>query len=279
MKSIDVVNILVTLDEKYIPPLRTMLKSLFLNNPGETFDIYMAFDEMPKSRIDDLSVFCLSHGCRLIPLCVEGTKFADAPIVRYYARAMYYRLLAAEIMPDHLDRVLYLDPDILIINPIRALYETDFGDYLFAAAKHDDPIGLSTHINRIRLDVPEASGYYNSGVMLLNLPRQRQEVRSRDIFSYVQEHQDELMLPDQDVLNALYGERIFPIDETLYNYDSRGFEWYYLTSGGEKDADWIVQNTVVLHFCGKNKPWRKSNRGRFGILYKHYMRLAQVGSE
>lgn len=275
MPSAETLNILVTLDENYVPPLRTMLKSLFLNNPAERFDVYMAFDEMPGHLIEGLSALCRSHGCRLIPLRVDGAMFAEAPIVRYYSRAMYFRLLAAEILPDDLDRALYLDPDTLIVNQVRSLYEIDLSDHLFAAAMHDDPIGLTKHINRIRLGVPDASGYYNSGVLLLNLRRQRREIRRSDIFEYVREHEAELLLPDQDVLNALYANRILPLDETLYNYDARGLDWYYMTSNGEKNADWVMRNTVVLHFCGKNKPWKKSDRSRFGILYKHYMCLTE----
>jgi lipopolysaccharide biosynthesis glycosyltransferase len=50
---------------------------------------------------------------------------------------MYYRLLAYKFLPPDLERILYLDPDILVINPIRELYETDIDGYLYAAAYHD----------------------------------------------------------------------------------------------------------------------------------------------
>ena len=41
-------NILVTLDRNYLPPLRVMLGSLFLNNPGETFSIYLVGDGLTE---------------------------------------------------------------------------------------------------------------------------------------------------------------------------------------------------------------------------------------
>ncbi len=67
---------------------------------------------------------CRAHHSQLHPLEVPDGLFTDAPVVRYYSRAMYYRLLAAELLPRELDRVLYLDPDILVIRPVRPLYET-----------------------------------------------------------------------------------------------------------------------------------------------------------
>jgi len=50
---------------------------------------------------------------------------------------MYYRLLAFKFLPEELDRILYLDPDILVINPIDELYNMDIDNYLYAAAYHN----------------------------------------------------------------------------------------------------------------------------------------------
>ena len=38
--------------------------------------------------------------------------------------------------------------------------------------------------------------------------------------------------------------------------------------------DWVMEHTVFLHFCGRQKPWRVQRGGRFAVLYKHYMNLA-----
>ena len=82
-------------------------------------------------------------------------------------------------------------------------------------------------------------------------------------------------LPDQDVLNAMYGSRTFEIDDSLWNYDARNYNNYLLRSMGGYDMDWVMANTVILHFCGKSKPWQKGYIHRFGILYKHYSQLTR----
>ena len=187
---------------------------------------------------------------------------------------MYYRLLAAQMLPESLDRILYLDPDMLVIGPLRALYDTDMGDYLYAASIHHGLVDLSTPVNRIRLSTQDAEGYFNSGMLLMNLPQIRKSVRPQDIFAYVEQNRALLVLPDQDVLNGLYGERILELDEKLYNYDARKYNGYLLASQGEADMDYVIANTRILHFCGKRKPWNKAYVGRFGVLYKHYMQLA-----
>lgn len=266
-------NILVTLDRNYLPPLRVMLGSLYLNNPGQTVDVYLVGDGLTAEDLAQLHALCAPHGT-LYPVNVPEDLFAEAPVVRYYSRAMYYRLLAAQLLPSCLDRVLYLDPDILVINPLEPLYRMDLEGRLMAAATHTGLLsGISDPVNRLRLDNYEAEAYYNSGVLVMDLCAMRQEVRPEEIFRYAKDYEDLLILPDQDILNGLYGARIREVDDSLWNYDARRFDRYLLLSQGEKDMDWVMDHTAVLHFCGKRKPWNKSDRGRFSALYKHYQRL------
>ena len=174
-------NILVTLDKNYLPPLKTMLMSLFINHPVDSFDVYLASDNLTEDNLGDVSNLCRRFHSALHLIHVKDEWFADAPTLRYYSRAMYDRLLAAQL----------------------------------------------------------------------------------------------LLLPDQDILNGLYGEYILPVDESLWNYDARKYNEYLIASSGEKDMDWVMRNTAILHFCGKRKPWHKDYHGRFSALYKHYRNLAE----
>lgn len=266
-------NIFVTLDRNYIDPLKVMLGSLFLNNADEDFDIYLAADGITESDLIGLGRLCFDGHVNYHFIEIRDEWFADAPTVRYYSRAMYYRLLAAQLLPESLDRVLYLDPDILVIGRVRPLYDLDLDGKLYAAAMHEGLIGISGQISKIRLPDYESDDYYNSGVLMMNLEQIRREVNPADIFDYVEKHHQALILPDQDVLNSLYGTRILPLNESIWNYDARRFDTYRLASQGEADMDWVTQNTVILHFCGKKKPWQPSYRGRFSALYKHYQSL------
>ncbi|WP_058302370.1 glycosyltransferase family 8 protein [Gorillibacterium timonense] len=266
------VSILVTLNSNYIRPLKVMLKSLFVQHPAATFDIYLLHSSILPEEIADLEQYTSMEGHRLIAVTVDETYFSDAPVVKHYSKEMYYRILAFRFLPPELDKILYLDPDLMIINDILPLYETDLEDFLFAAAFHDR-IPL-TEINRLRLKTQELPAYYNSGVLLMNLRLQRETVREKDIFDYVQDNKKWLILPDQDVLNALYSTSIKNIEELRYNYDARFYRYYKLASGGKVDMDYVVRNTSIIHFCGKRKPWNKHYSGSFHSLYKHYEKLA-----
>lgn len=271
-------NILLTLDRHYLAPMRVLLTSLFLTNPQETFHIYLAGDGLEESDLASSRALCARFGADVTLLCVDDALFAAAPTIRYYTRAMYYRLLAAQLLPGDIKRILYLDPDMLALGPLGELYETDLADHLFAACIHRGLVDLSTPVNRVRLRTQEAEGYFNSGMLLMNLDEMRRRVHPEAIFDYVEKNAHLLVLPDQDVLNALYADSILPLDERRFNYDARHYSEYLVASQGECDMAWVTQNTRILHFCGKRKPWKKSVTGRFLALYRHYMVLEKLYS-
>ncbi len=268
-------NIFVTLDRNYCQPLRVMLTSLFLNNADETFDIWLVGDGFTSEDQHQVEQLCKRFDHTLHMVEVPQAAFSDAPVIRYYSRAMYYRLLAAQLLPDTLDKVLYLDPDILVINSIRPLYDMALGHDLFAASTHEGLTGVSTQVARIRLSTPDGEAYFNSGVLMMNLERMRKEVDPQSVFHYANQKRSTLILPDQDILNGMFWNRIQRIDDSLWNYDARKYQSYLIASQNEKDLDWVMHHTAILHFCGKNKPWKRKYRGKFSTLYKHYSVLTE----
>lgn len=265
-------NILVTLNSNYLKPLKVMLTSLFLNNDDESFTIYLMHSSIKQEEIQRIDQFINEHGSQLVEVHVDDTHFSEAPVLLHYTKEMYYRLLAYKFLPPRLDRILYLDPDILVINSVRQLYQLDMEEYLFAAAYHDK-ISVK-EINKLRLTPYEIDVYYNSGVLLMNLELQRQTIDEKIIYEFVEKNRARLIMPDQDILNALYAKKIKALDETIYNYDARFYNYYKLKSSGKCDMDFIIHNTVFLHFCGKKKPWQKNYSGKFHSLYKHYEKWA-----
>lgn len=272
-RQTDRIQILTTLNETYLPRLQVLLTSIRASQPEETADIWLMHSGIRREALDPVARQCGGMGYGFHPLMIDGAAFDGAPVSRQYPREMYYRLLAPFFLPEHLHRILYLDPDILVINPLRPLWETDMQGNLFAAAAHTGKTELANNINQLRLGTDHA--YFNSGVLLMDLGRGRDEISPEDIFTYTREHAKELLLPDQDILNAMYGRRTLEIDDSIWNYDARNYNTYLLRSGGICDMDWVMGNTAVLHFCGKSKPWQKGYIHRFGILYKHYEQLTR----
>lgn len=228
---------------------------------------------LPADELEALSAWSARRGWSLSGVEVDASLFDGAPVTEQYPREMYYRLLAGELLPRDAGRVLYLDPDTLVINPLRPLWELDMRFAMFAAAAHTGKTELANNVNRLRLGTDH--DYYNSGVLLMDLRRCREEISPGELFDFVREHRHELFMPDQDLLNAMYGDRILPLNDAVWNYDARNYNNYMLRSAGKQNARWVMDSTAILHFCGKAKPWKPNYIYRFGMLYLHYASLSR----
>lgn len=269
------IDLLVTFDKNYIKPFKVMLKSLAVSNPKENFRIWLLHSAIPDDELESLMEYCSDHCMTLMPIKVSRSLFENAPVSKQYPQEMYYRLLAPVLLPENLNKVLYIDPDILVINPVRPLWETELGEAAFAAASHSGIFEIINDVNRVRLG--KDHDYFNTGVLRIDLMQARKLVRAEDVFSCVREQTELLVLPDQDIFNLLYGAKTLQVDDAVWNYDARYFSAYLLKSEGKYNIDWVMNNTVFLHFCGKQKPWKTKSFNRFSVLYKHYMNLVQTG--
>ena len=115
--------------------------------------------------------------------------------------------------------------------------------------------------------MPPRSTYIKAGVLMLNLRALRAFFAPQEVFSYMQQHAPALFLADQDVLNALYGERILRLDENLYNLDERCFRRLCAQRGEAAAWEFVRQNTCIVHYNGKYKPWKADYKGVLDTLY------------
>lgn len=256
--------ILVTINKNYIPPLVVMLRSLLRAEPEAEFSVYILHSSLDGSDIQRIELGVGSRRCSIHAILAEDTLLEDAPVTVRYPKEMYYRIFAARFLPEHLDRILYLDPDLVAINSIRPLFEMQMDEYLFAAASHVK--GPIQKINEMRLAMEECTPYINTGVMLMNLKNLRREQDYGQVYQYIQKYRKRLLLPDQDVISGLYASRILPLDPYLYNMTERLF---LLRADAQcwRNLDWVRSNTIIIHYCGRNKPWKKNYKGKLDVFW------------
>ena len=253
-------NILATLNMNYMKIFCVMLSSLLRTNPGK-IDVYLL---RGKAELDCTEAERILGQRGTVTQIPVGGDFSDAPITDRYPVEMYYRIFAAKYLPESLDRILYLDPDLIVNKPLDALYNTEMGLNYFAAASHTGR--MLRMLNEIRLDMPDESPYINSGVMLMNLNLLRREQDRDEVYDYISTHKNKLILPDQDIISGLYGDRIIPLDPYRYNMTERLFI-LHRQNIGFMGVDWVRENSAIIHYCGRNKPWKPNYLGKLGVFY------------
>lgn len=258
------IDLLATLNAGYLHPLNVMLYSALESNPGERFRVYLLHSSLTEAELAGTRRL-LGDQHELHPIRVDGAGLENAPTSDRYPVEMYYRIFAAQYLPRTLDRVLYLDPDLIVKGSLRALCDAEMGEDLFAAASH---VGkMISYVNSVRLDSESQGPYINSGVILMNLKALRERQDPAQVFRYIEAHQNRLLLPDQDVISGLYGASILPLDPYVYNMTERIFA-FHPDSDGWLDPDWIDEHSVIIHYCGRNKPWKKNYVGVLGAYYR-----------
>lgn len=269
-------NILVTLDSNYVEQLIVMLTSMIMSNFNESFDVYVAHSSLEDEDFNLINDCIDSRRCKITDIKIPDGMFGDAPVTDRYPKEMYYRIFAAHYLPKELDRILYLDPDLVVINSIENLYNMDLEGNFFAAASHVH--SRLKKINEIRLAMPEDSTYINSGVMLLNLTELREKQNIQEVYDYIEDYKLFLVLPDQDVLNGVYAGKTVHIDPLIYNLSDRYLNLYNANPkniNNKKDMRWVAHNTSIIHYCGRKKPWKAGYKGTLGVFYYYYENLVQ----
>lgn len=259
-------NILFTADKHYLNHIYECIES-FLRFPVlEGYDIYIFHSDCTEEDIRQFELK-IDNRANIHFIFVDPEKFSDFPDNKRYPKLIYYRIYAAQFLPEELDRILYLDGDIVVINPLDELYQTDFEDNYFCASTH---VGkMLKKVNQLRLGIKEEVDYINSGVLLMNLQALREYQKPEEALTYALEKSKYLSLPDQDVITALYGNKTKMIDTLKYNLSDRIMTLHNTKAGNQKiDLNWIRENGVIIHYFGKNKPWNKSYIGKLNIFYE-----------
>lgn len=256
-------NILLTLNRNYLDVALVMLFSLKENNGEEKFNIYILSKDIDASDFEPLS--CDELAFTVIKPDLDLNK---ALTTRRYPEEMYYRLFAFSFLPRSIDKILYLDPDIIINGRLRALYDVNIENNYVAGCTHINKV--LTRINSKRLRTEKCKAYLNTGVLLMNLSQIRKDFTKERIEKSILENRSRLLLPDQDVMAILFKDRTVTIDSLKYNLSDRIFTLTRLRGMHNLTLDYVRKNTVIIHYCGKNKPWKDGYHGILGQFYEHY---------
>lgn len=277
--GIEMINLLFSLNENYIYPLKVLIQSLVDNHPNDSFRMYLLHAGISDTALTELRHYVERDGRNeLIAICSTNYfKSSDEIVItRYYALEMYLWMFAPYILPDDVDRVLYLDPDIVAINDIKPFYHKSFEGNSFIATNYKYKTKWIQPFNNLRLRNFESDDYFNSGVVLMNLKRLRSVGNADRIVDAIRENKSVLILPDQDIFNLVYVNDIKEEDWRIYNMNPRVYEKLKVLFPHKYSLKAIDKNVVFIHYSGKHKPWNDREKYKYtlGSYYFNYERKA-----
>ena len=216
------------------------ITSLVHNNIGHDLIVHIVYDELLPEDMEKL--LQMERLYRNLTLrfyqitSTAGMTFIVPP--GHITQAMYYRYLFAELLPPEITKIIYLDADIICKGDILSLWQTDLQGKVLGAvrdwgeAKSCDRIGLKN------------GRYFNSGVLLMNLTKWRQQKLTQQLFQWLEQvGGTKILWGDQDALNGV-------IDGEF-------------TELPKKYNGIVINNTtlnenlelVIVHYIDYVKPW------------------------
>ncbi len=254
-------DILCSTDNNYIMPTGIMLTSLLVNNSGTDITIHVMIDNtVTEDSKKSLSSVTHSYGARIEFYLMDKRLFDNFPLGKDYqsshitTMATYYRLFAHKVLPPHLNKVIYLDGDIIVRHSLNDLWNIGMTNCPIAGVP-DIQCYSVLHYNRLHYSMQ--LGYFNAGVLLINLEYWRNNSVLDDFIRVIDEKRSVLSCHDQDVLNYCFRENkmLLPIKYNmqtgfLYRRELVPLPWSldYQIDEGQRDP-------AIIHFITFPKPW------------------------
>lgn len=200
----------------------------------------------------------------------------------------FFRLYLPSILPSDIDRVLYIDCDMIVRHRLNDIYNLDIGECSVAAV--DD---CRSDLYREDIGTKPGTIYVNNGFMLIDLNKWR-EANVQDEFSkFISNRKGDLTYMDQAPLNGVLGPKnqIFALP-AKYNAQRIFFDFtyeqlmklrkpeYHLSKEEYNEA---INNPVIVHFTSTfltgTRPWQIGDKHKFTKEYLYYKSISEWKDE
>ena len=224
MKSL---NIVVASDNHYIILLAALIKSIEANlSKGHTITVYIIEDnvsdenkvKLQKSINTNITSLIWKEMNSVIP---EGMKL---PLDRSsYPLNIYMRLFIPYFIPEEIERVLYLDVDMIVLKDIATLFENDLEKYVIAAVLDPRIITFDNSwggvLNYNELGLAPDTRYFNTGLLIMNTKKWREQSVTEKIIECIDNNKKFANYPDQYGLNVVLANQWLELSP-LWNHFS-----------------------------------------------------------
>jgi lipopolysaccharide biosynthesis glycosyltransferase len=262
----NVVPTLICTDAAYLQHSAVCLVSLLANNPEICFEIVIV--TRPTELVDEEKLRRSLAGLPNYSLVFRQFSPPAGQLLplnpqAHYTIDTYSRLWVETFFGEDVDRVLYLDGDVVVVGGIAELWNSDLEGNLLATV---DIPGSDRGVTRLSMHIED--GYFNAGVLLIDLDQWRKTGAMRRVLDYVNENPDRVLY-DQDALNACFFDRRLRLD---YKWNAT---WPFF-GGSMKlpippaEIKKVRREARIIHFNGLSKPWsylcdhpRRSEYGKY----------------
>lgn len=269
------VNICMITDDNYIMPTSVAIHSMITNKGEEQYNFYIITSNLSEESEKKFKDFEQNGVC--INIIREDAEKRFNGLHQFRADSICVASLSALlkfIIPDlfpQLDRILYLDGDIIVTSDLEELYNTDLkGNYIAAVIDSGTLYWTNEFISSVK-------HYFNSGVMLMDLKKMREDHISEVLIETKRNLADSSLM-DQNVFNIVFNNKIkllpiqynflpLSLERAKSKWDINSLNKKYGTA--YKTESELYLDAKIIHYSSKDKPWNYSEAS-YAYIWKHY---------
>lgn len=276
----NLINIVLCSDDNYAQHIAVVIASIMAKTK-ERVCFYVINDNISKDKIEKLKNTADTFKAQIEFITVSEDKFINVYLSGHVSKAAYFRLALADILRNDIEKVIYLDVDLLVFDDINKLWQIDL-ENLPLAAVPDYGIMASGRLCKQKKQViglPVREKYFNSGVLVVNLKEWRKEDYTKQILEIINNNQ--FPHHDQDALNKLFMHkwkelelRWNVIPPIYYLFNKVVFNKKLRNSALKAKSD-----IAILHYAGSYKPWQFKMYNGFNDKYYYFLALTAFKNE
>ena len=250
MTTSEQINIAFAIDAKYTPHLETLIKSICYYNQNVNF--YVLHNDIPQEWFEGIQCKLKKMGNNLFSIYISDDIFKDYKTLEHISSSSsYYRLMIPKLINE--ERVLYLDADIIVNGPLYDFYYSNLNGAPVGVVKD---YGLGEYFPFPYLDASVSKKYFNSGVLLIDCAKWRNEGLVDTLLQTVEEYGDQVLYGDQCILNIVLREKAkyYSFNENAQVQYIEAIKQQYGTNQVKLDIP-----PTIIHYAAKHKPWDNQN--------------------
>jgi lipopolysaccharide biosynthesis glycosyltransferase len=252
------VNILLVSDDNYAQHLGVVLCSLFDNRTDNyPINIYLIDGGISAENKGKLEELEKRYNFKIKYIDAQKEIFSNYPKLSHWGDIIYNKLLVDKLVPDNINKILYLDCDLVVLGDIKELYDTNLGTKVLAVAERSEREFLKERVVKDK----RIKNYFNAGVLLFNLQEFRQQKIGKKCLNFIERNALEVDYPEQDALN-------YVIDN---NFVELSHKYNFLVANPMKKK---FQQPFIIHYNSKIKPWHQININPYNEYYVKYLSLS-----
>lgn len=271
-------NIVYASNDSYARHLGVSMCSLFDRNRNcRSLSVYVLSLGLSEDSRKGLEEIAKQYGRELVIVEMGDLKerFHFPVDTGGYDISIMSRIFMGEMLPDSVERVLYLDCDTVVVQPLRRLWDTNLQGKIMGAVMEP------TIYQEVKdfIDLGMEQPYFNSGVLLVDLKQWRDGGIQNRLLRFWQDKGGKLFASDQDLLNGALKGEIMPLDPR-YNFftNYRYFSYEDLAKHSPsyravtKEAFMEAKrHPAIIHYMGDERPWIRGNLNHYRRAYDQYL--------